>query len=312
MDAMYDGSEKMSRMRVLYATDGGRAARDAGRLLDRLGRRDGVEVTVVSVADLEGVGSGAELDERQPIIERSRAKASETVRAATAELAAAGFVVEGKVAEGDPTAEILKAVEHDPHEITLLGAGNKTWLGRLLHGSTSTQVLHSSPTAVLIVHQAAPEGSVRVIVGDDGSEGARLAEQLLIELADPSRCWVTVLGVVTLVDLAVVPEVAELDPASIPTDSVEVGEMESRRIADVRQRVQRTAATLTEAGFRAEAKAVVGHPAEEILKTAHVTEFALVVIGSRGLGGVGRALLGSVSDEVRRHSAAALIARGLS
>jgi nucleotide-binding universal stress UspA family protein len=299
----------MACMRVLYATDGGQAARDAGRLLDGLGRRDGVEVTVVSVADLKGVGSGVELRTRQPQIESSRTKASETVRAATAELMDAGFVAEGKLAEGDPTAEIVKLLDHDPHDMTLVGAGNKSWLGRLLHGSTSTQVLHSSSTAVLIVHQAAPQLPVRVIVADDGSKDARLATQLLIDFADPNRCRVTVLGVVTLTELAVVPDIAALDPASIPTDSVEVAEMESRRIADVRERVQRTASVLTEAGFRAEAKAVVGHPAEEILKTAHLTEFALVVMGSRGLGAVGRAVLGSVSDEVRRHSAATLIAR---
>jgi nucleotide-binding universal stress UspA family protein len=296
-------------MRVLYATDGGQAANDAGQLLERVARRSGVEVTVLSAADLEGVGSGAELDERQPLIERSRAKAAETLRVAAAKLRDAGFTVEDTLAEGDPTAEILKFLEHNPHDITVLGAGNKTWLGRLLHGSTSTQMLHSSPTSVLIVNQAAPSGPVRVVVADDGSDGARLAVQLLNELADPDRCRVTVLGVVTLLDLAVVPELADLDPASIPTDSVEVSQLESRRLADTRQRVHRTAAVLQEADFRTEAKAVVGNPAEEILKTAHGIGFALVVMGSRGLGAVGRALLGSVSDEVRRHSAATLIAR---
>jgi nucleotide-binding universal stress UspA family protein len=296
-------------MRVLYATDGGQAARDAGRLLDRVARRDDVEVTVMSVADLEGVGSGAELVERQSLAERSRAKASQTVRAATAQLKDAGFVVHERLAEGDPTAEIVKVIEHDPHDIALLGAGNKTWLGRLLHGSTSTQVLHSAPIAVLIVHQTPAEGRVRVIVADDGSDGARLAAQLFIELADPGRCLATVFGVTTLMDLAVVPEVSQWDPASIPTDPVEVAELESRRIADARQRVQRTAGLLTKAGFQADARAVVGNPAEEILKAAHEADFALVVMGSRGLGRVGRALLGSVSDEVRRHSAATLIAR---
>jgi nucleotide-binding universal stress UspA family protein len=285
-------------MRVLYATDGGQAARNAGQLLERIGHRDGLELTVLAVAELEGTGSGVELDERSPLIERSRAKAAETVRVAAAELTSAGFTsVEDKLAEGSATAEILKLLEDDPHDITLLGAGNKTWLGRLLHGSTSTQVLHSSPTAVLIVNQGAPKGQVRVVVADDGSEGARLAARLLVDLADPERCRVTVVGVTTLVDLAVVPALGELDPASIPTDSVEVSELENRRIADVRERVQRTAAVLREAGFRTEAKAVVGNPAEEILQSATVGGFGLVVMGSRGHGAVGRALLGSVSDE---------------
>jgi nucleotide-binding universal stress UspA family protein len=296
-------------MRVLYATDGGRAARDAALLLVGIGRRKGIEVTVISVADLKGAGTGVGLDVHESQIERRRAKAAETVRAAAADLTDAGFTVESEVAEGIATAEILKFLEENPHDITLLGAGNQTWLGRLLHGSTSTQVLHSSPSSVLIVNQPAPTGRVPVVVGDDGSEGARLSTQLLMDLADPDRCRVTVLGVVTLVDLAVVPGGAELDPVSIPTDSVEVAQLESRRIADARERVQRTEAMLTEAGFRTEAKAVVGHPAKEILERAHVSGFALVVLGSRGLGAIGRAVLGSVSDEIRRNSAATLIAR---
>jgi nucleotide-binding universal stress UspA family protein len=39
-------------MRVLYATDGRQAAQAAGNLLERIGRRDGVELTVLSVSDL--------------------------------------------------------------------------------------------------------------------------------------------------------------------------------------------------------------------------------------------------------------------
>ena len=82
--------------------------------------------------------------------------------------------------------------------------------------------------------------------------------------------------------------------------------MEKRRIADGRERVHRTSSSLQQAGFLAEPKVVVGNPAEEILKSAQVSGFGLVVMGSRGRGAVGRALMGSVSDEVRRHSTATL------
>jgi nucleotide-binding universal stress UspA family protein len=296
-------------MRVLYATDGRQAARAAGNLLERIGRRDRVEVTVLSVSDLKGIGDGAELEEATGPIERSRAHAAEVVRSATKELTIAGFALAGKTAEGNPAAEVLRLLEHDPHDITLVGAGNKTWFGRLLHGSTSTQVLHSSPSAVLVVHQATPKGPVRVLVAEDGSDDARLSGRLLADLADPDRCRVSVLCVVTLVDLAAVPDLSELDPASIPTDSVELSELEKTRIAEGRERAQRAAAALEGAGFHVDAKVVVGNPAEEILKSADAGGFGLVVMGSRGRGAVGRALLGSVSDEVGRHSRAALIAR---
>lgn len=46
----------------------------------------------------------------------------------------------------------------------------------------------------------------------------------------------------------------------------------------------------------------MGRPDVEILELAEELDAELIVIGSRGLGGVRRALLGSVSDSVVRHA----------
>ena len=42
--------------------------------------------------------------------------------------------------------------------------------------------------------------------------------------------------------------------------------------------------------------------AEQIVSLAEEIEAGLIVIGSRGLGGIRRALMGSVSDSVVRHA----------
>jgi len=46
----------------------------------------------------------------------------------------------------------------------------------------------------------------------------------------------------------------------------------------------------------------MGNPAAEIVELAEELGVGLVVVGSRGLGGVRRALMGSVSDSVVRHA----------
>jgi len=46
----------------------------------------------------------------------------------------------------------------------------------------------------------------------------------------------------------------------------------------------------------------VGRPDKEIVDLAEEIDAGLVVVGSRGLGGVRRALVGSVSDSVVRHA----------
>jgi nucleotide-binding universal stress UspA family protein len=45
-----------------------------------------------------------------------------------------------------------------------------------------------------------------------------------------------------------------------------------------------------------------GRPDAEIVKLAEEIEAGLIAIGSRGQGGVRRALMGSVSDSVVRHA----------
>jgi nucleotide-binding universal stress UspA family protein len=52
----------------------------------------------------------------------------------------------------------------------------------------------------------------------------------------------------------------------------------------------------------ATAHLATGQPDQEILALAEKVGAGLIVVGSRGLGGVSRALMGSVSDSVVRHA----------
>ena len=52
----------------------------------------------------------------------------------------------------------------------------------------------------------------------------------------------------------------------------------------------------------AEAHLRIGKPDEEIVSQAEELGAGLIVIGSRGLGGIRCALMGSVSDSVVRHA----------
>jgi nucleotide-binding universal stress UspA family protein len=52
-----------------------------------------------------------------------------------------------------------------------------------------------------------------------------------------------------------------------------------------------------------ESSVVVGHPADEIVRTAAGPDVGLVVVGARGLGRFKRLILGSVSERVLHHTA---------
>ena len=64
-------------------------------------------------------------------------------------------------------------------------------------------------------------------------------------------------------------------------------------------------------GRVAQAHLTLGGAAEEIVALAEDVGAGLIAMGSRGRGGIGRALMGSVSERVVRHAhCAVMIIRG--
>jgi len=294
-------------MKVLYATDGFEPAIQAGQLLAKIGDKARIDVTVMSVTH-----AGMPAPEHLPLVLDplvSRRKATlEIVDAAVAKLQSAGFTARGHTAEGHPGQEIVRAVEEDWYDLVVLGAGGRSWLGNRLLGSVSTYVLHSSPWSVLIVHEASEGEHGRVLIGTDGSRGADFTVATLARWADPARTEMKV--------VSVVPSNSPLlftGPTSyIPPEAYQQNDEVQKLMRTRGQRsADRAAALLGDAGFKVEVHIASGNPTEQLLKEAEDGHFDLVAVGSRGQGPIRRALLGSVSDQLVRHSCAALIGRRL-
>ncbi|WP_050727310.1 universal stress protein [Vulgatibacter incomptus] len=126
-----------------------------------------------------------------------------------------------------------------------------------------------------------------VLVAIDGSEGARRAADFARELATQVGAKLTVLLV--------------LEP--IPMVSVGFGDLYGlarRQPTDEELDLLRTALDRAADGFPGEVEKVIeyGPAAETICQVADQREVGLIVVGARGLGTVGRFLIGSVSDRV--------------
>ena len=294
-------------MKVLYATDGFEPAIQSGQLLAKIGDRARIDVTVMSVTH-----AGMPAPEHLPLVldplVSRRKDTLEIADAAVAKLLSAGFTARGHTAEGHPGQEIVRAVEEDWYDLVVLGAGGRSWLGNRLLGSVSTYVLHSSPWSVLIVHEASEGEHGRVLIGTDGSRGADFTVATLARWADPARTEMKV--------VSVVPSNSPLlftGPTSyIPPEAYQQNDEVQKLMRNRGQRsADRAAALLGDAGFKVEVHIASGNPTEQLLKEAEDGHFDLVAVGSRGQGPIRRALLGSVSDQLVRHSRAALIGRRL-
>ncbi len=137
----------------------------------------------------------------------------------------------------------------------------------------------------------------KILLATDSSEEAELALSTAIDLANSTNSH---LHVVTVGPWSPDPAYA-VHEASLRWETYEQAseaiDKEVQEILDNQVRkIEEGGGTVQEAHLRR------GRKDEEIVRVAEEIGAGLVVMGSRGLGGVRRALMGSVSDGVMRHA----------
>jgi len=133
-----------------------------------------------------------------------------------------------------------------------------------------------------------------IVVGTDGSPGAEAAVQKALELLHGSGATVHLVcawhGQSAL-------ERIGLTARQEPTDLRGVA-------ADVLARDERR---FLEAGFTVEKHAREGDPAHVIIEVADEKDADLIVVGARGVSGLRRFMLGSVSSKLAHHAPSSVL-----
>ena len=137
----------------------------------------------------------------------------------------------------------------------------------------------------------------KILLATDSSEEAELALSTAIDLANTTNSQ---LHVVTVGPWNPDPSYASHE-ASLRWETYEQASeairKEAQEILDNQVRkIEEGGGTVQEAHLRR------GRKDEEIVRVAEEIGAGLIVMGSRGLGGMRRALMGSVSDSVLRHA----------
>ena len=137
----------------------------------------------------------------------------------------------------------------------------------------------------------------KILLATDGSKEAKLAFASAAELSEKtdSELHVVYVGHLPLVSYES-PGATTLDPDLLGRMQEDAKQEARTKLDEQVQRVGKTA------GEVAEMHARVGRPDAEIVGLADELGAGLIVLGSRGLGPLRRALMGSVSDSVVRHA----------
>jgi nucleotide-binding universal stress UspA family protein len=133
-----------------------------------------------------------------------------------------------------------------------------------------------------------------ILLATDGSDEGKLATQAAAELSRDTGSEVHL--------VYVLPSPAQLIGHHLYSDEVReslIGGAERDAETFLKEQAERVGSG---GGKVAETHLRSGDPDKEILRTAEGLGVGLIVVGSRGLGAVSRALMGSVSDSVVKHA----------
>jgi len=161
----------------------------------------------------------------------------------------------------------------------------------------STGVVQHAQCPVLVV-KGRLQAVRKALIAVDGSPDSLAASRFVASLPVDGKVEIVLLGVVERAAVLMAP--GEVFASSIQDAIARVTEEGQEERREILARVSRTFVNRARA---VESSVVIGHPADEIVRTAAGPDIGLVVVGARGLGRFKRLILGSVSERVLHHAA---------
>ena len=195
---------------------------------------------------------------------------------------AGGSVVVGTELKSSPPIPTLVQLSEDA-DMVVVGSHGRGAVGRALLGSVSSGVLRGAACPVAIIPADEPDirEDAPVLVGIDGSPASELATAIAFDEA--SRRGVDLRAVHAWSDV----EILDLGGLDWPALQEESEQILAERLAGWQERYPDVAV---------QRLVVCDRPAHELVNQSKSAQ--LVVLGSRGRGGIARVLLGSVSNAV--------------
>jgi nucleotide-binding universal stress UspA family protein len=298
--------------KILLATDGSGEAGRAARVAATLSGRLGCELHVAYVEPLPSALAGPKYTFHGAgywawVRERAARDADEKLGEEAEKIRGmGGEVAEAHARVGRPDAEIVRLAEGIGAGLVVVGSRGLSPLRRALLGSVSGSVVRHAHCPVLVVRgerlaeKGYPPG--RVVLALDGSREAADAGRVAAEISNATGS-----------ELHLVYVSAAESPYYPGPEMPEIGEGYLERLHErARDWVDDQAERLKAEGVIVEAAHLrLGTPDREIVRLGEELGAGLIALGSRGLGGVRRALVGSVSDSVVRHAhCPVLVVRG--
>jgi nucleotide-binding universal stress UspA family protein len=270
-----------------------------------------LEVIVLSVADTFYPPAPPPNDEGSPAVdEKSKERAEEMrAKAMKARDEAESIARHGAArvqeffpawsvrAETDinwPGWAIISKAEEWGANLVLVGSGKHSLIERIQFGSVLRKVLTACERSVRVGRRSSrhSEPSVRMIIGLDGSLDAEFALDAVAERVWPEG---SAAHLVTVLDQRLSSLTPSLIPRlarwSSPADSTDDQAWLARMMEAAGEKLQK-------AGLKISSDVTKGSPSQRLLDAAVDWQADCIFVGARGLSGIERFLIGSVSSDI--------------
>ena len=231
-------------------------------------------------------------------MENARAGASEYLRSMSARLNADGVACEVRIEHGPPTEVILKYAEERKPDLIIMSTHGRSGIRRMVVGSVATAILPRVQAPVLIVHpqeeDAIPETLFEnLIVPLDMSDRSGEVLPLAKELADALKLKTTL--------ITSIPSPSKLYSGSVPEVHPYPDDLLQQTQDAIEEYLKGASSDFNEDGsLDAQWESLEGNPATKIVECAESRANPLIAMCTQGRTGLGRMVLGSVTDAVIR------------
>lgn len=287
------GSAEISR--ILVAFDGSENSFEACDMAYILAKGHNSEVILAEALPTMGIFSMPLREEYYAKLENN---ARATIEKAATSISRRGVKSRSKIlhARTSIADSIIECSENEKCDIIVAGTRGLGGFRRMLMGSVSTDLVNRATCPVLVV-RTSPESKqvqlAKLLVATDGSTTALKAVTEAVSIADSVRAELSIVNVVYLSPLAYSSGVQ----GTIDRVLRELREEGERIVSEGKQIAE-------ERGIKADARMIdSGHsPVVAITELADKNEIDLIVLGTRGLGGFQKLVLGSVANGIVHYS----------
>ena len=267
--------------RILVGVDGSARAEEAARQAARLASSAGAELVLAYVIDTGHPYDSDDVEaEAEAVLERAATLARD-----------AGTKADAHLLAGNPAKALLEEAKDLPADLISLGPDAGMLGGVVRIGRVAEQVMREAECSVMLARSAEPEFPRRIVCGVDGSEASAQTAALAGSLAAVGGAELHLLHVVPVFRGRDAEWTLDEDEPSPPELEASVAAATAQGVAPVRNMA-------------------MGRPEHALVAAVERDGADLLVVGHRGVKGVSRVVLGSVSEHCAKHApCSVLVAR---